>query len=206
VAVRVLRTLLRRDTPTSPSHLRLFLEKVCDSNPTMVRSRGLLGPCKDVDIFVNISATWDHDWHRISHELTCSTYQYAQRGIMKALRYIKLRSYCRSPADLALSSPINPLRCHIPTEGSYSSTAEILINFRARVPIQSSETLDLNRWVLLESRLEVLTPVEVYIAIRYIKAGSPGAVHWQHTSYLIGWQVPSNGSHQAQRLCLAYVK
>jgi proteasome activator subunit 4 len=35
VAVRVLRTLLRRDTPTSPSHLRLFLEKVCDSNPTM---------------------------------------------------------------------------------------------------------------------------------------------------------------------------
>ncbi|KAG1867785.1 hypothetical protein DFJ58DRAFT_859984 [Suillus subalutaceus] len=104
VAVRVLRTLLRRDTPTSPSHLRLFLEKVCDSDPTM----------------------------------------YAHRGIMKALRYIKLRSYCQSPAALALFSQINPLRCHIPIEGSYSSTAEILINFRSRVPIRSSETLDLN--------------------------------------------------------------
>jgi proteasome activator subunit 4 len=57
VAVRVLRTLLRRDTPISSSHLRLFLEKVCDSNPTMVRSCGLLGPCKVVDIFVDISAT-----------------------------------------------------------------------------------------------------------------------------------------------------
>ncbi|KAG1826229.1 uncharacterized protein BJ212DRAFT_1444172 [Suillus subaureus] len=93
VAVRVLRTLLRRDTPTSSSHLRLFLEKVRDSNPTM----------------------------------------YAQRGIMKALRYIKLRSYCRNPAALALFSPINPLRCHIPIE-------------RSQVPIRSSETLDLTRW------------------------------------------------------------
>lgn len=106
VAVRVLRTLLRRDTPISSSHLRLFLEKVCDSNPTMR--------------------------------------YYAQRGIMKALRYIKLRSYCRNPAALALFSPINPLRCNIPIEGSYSATADILINFRSRAPTRSSDTLDLN--------------------------------------------------------------
>ncbi|KAG1755021.1 uncharacterized protein EDB91DRAFT_1096855 [Suillus paluster] len=106
VAVRILRTLLRRDAPTSPAHLRIFLEQACDSNPTMR--------------------------------------YYAQRGIMKALRYIKLRSYCRDPAALALFSPINPLRCNIPIKGSYSPTAEILANFRSQVPIRSSETLDLN--------------------------------------------------------------
>lgn len=106
VAVRVLRTLLRRDTPTSASHLNLFLEKVCDSDPTMR--------------------------------------YYAQRGIMKALRYIKLRSYCQNPAALALFSQINPLRCNIPIEGSYSATAEILTNFKLRVPIRSSGTLDLS--------------------------------------------------------------
>lgn len=38
VAVRILRTLIRRDEPLIPEQIRCFLSKTYDSHPTMVRS------------------------------------------------------------------------------------------------------------------------------------------------------------------------
>jgi len=56
VAVRALRALLRRDVPNSPSHVRLFLEKACDSDPSMVRYCVLLGCRNSLKLLVTISA------------------------------------------------------------------------------------------------------------------------------------------------------
>ncbi|KAH7923993.1 hypothetical protein BV22DRAFT_1196262 [Leucogyrophana mollusca] len=97
VAVRVLRTLLRRDMPTSAAHIRLFMDKSHDSNPNMR--------------------------------------YYAQRGVMKALRYIKLRTYCRDPAALALGAPHNPLKRTIPIRPSHPFTVKVTESYKLQTPL-----------------------------------------------------------------------
>ncbi|KAL1720654.1 hypothetical protein EV715DRAFT_249853, partial [Schizophyllum commune] len=70
VAMRVLRTLVRRDVPLTKAQIAFFLEKCHDEHPTV----------------------------------------YAQRAVMKGLRNIKLRTLCKSSADLVQYRPRNPLK------------------------------------------------------------------------------------------------
>ncbi|KAG1716353.1 hypothetical protein ID866_837 [Astraeus odoratus] len=100
-AMRVLRTLVRRDHPITCDHVRFFLEKLYDSNPSMR--------------------------------------YYAQRGVMKALRYIKLRTYCTDPASLALANPRNPLKVEWPVKDSGVSTAQIFDAYFSGKPVTQSE-------------------------------------------------------------------
>ncbi|KAL4069445.1 hypothetical protein J3A83DRAFT_4095440 [Scleroderma citrinum] len=100
-AIRILRTLVRRDVPITRNHLRFFLETLYESNPTM----------------------------------------YAQRAVMKALRYIKLRTFCPDPASLALSFPRNPLKVEWPIKDCAASTDQIFGAYFAGRPVTDSEPL-----------------------------------------------------------------
>lgn len=102
-AIRILRTLVRKDAPITRDHIRFFLEMLYDSNPNMR--------------------------------------YYAQRAVMKALRYIKLRTYCPDPASLALSSPHNPLKIEWPVTDCAASTDQIFAAYFAGKPVTSSEPL-----------------------------------------------------------------
>ncbi|TBU39582.1 hypothetical protein BD309DRAFT_1022044 [Dichomitus squalens] len=78
VAVRCLRSLIRRDVPLKPSHVKLLFGKSHDSNASMR--------------------------------------YYAQRGIMKISRYVKLRTLAGGAVDLALERNHNPLRRKVPVQ------------------------------------------------------------------------------------------
>ncbi|KAH7914507.1 hypothetical protein BJ138DRAFT_1143879 [Hygrophoropsis aurantiaca] len=75
---------------------------------------------------------------------------YAHRGIMKALRYIKLRTYCKDPAALALAEPHNPLKRDIPVPSSHTFTTEVARSYRSQ---ESLEQLG-NELVYLDVMLE----------------------------------------------------
>ncbi|KZT40114.1 hypothetical protein SISSUDRAFT_983884 [Sistotremastrum suecicum HHB10207 ss-3] len=70
IAIRCLRTLIRRDRPVSFAQMRYFMEMTCDDHPSM----------------------------------------YAQRAVMKSLRYLKLRSFSSTAVDRAKYQCRNPLR------------------------------------------------------------------------------------------------
>ncbi|KAI0067819.1 hypothetical protein BV25DRAFT_1794335 [Artomyces pyxidatus] len=92
-ATRCLRTLVRKDVPTSGPHLRYFLEKAHDNHPSLR--------------------------------------YYSQRALMKALRYIKLRTYTHGPVDLALEYNRNPLKHSVKIDHrSHEFTAEFLQQFK----------------------------------------------------------------------------
>lgn len=66
---------------------------------------------------------------------------YAQRAVMKALRYIKLRTYCPDPASLALTNPSTPLKVEWPVSDCKASTQEIFDAYFAGKPVTPSEHL-----------------------------------------------------------------
>jgi proteasome activator subunit 4 len=66
---------------------------------------------------------------------------YAQRAVMKGLRYIKHRSYCHDPADLMQGLHHNPLKTRIAAQPSHSFTAKVLDNFKNPVDIKSRKPL-----------------------------------------------------------------
>ncbi|KAH8120571.1 ARM repeat-containing protein [Phellopilus nigrolimitatus] len=72
IALRILRTLIRRDEPINAEQTKYFLEMAHDSHP--------------------------------------SIRYYAQRAVMKSLRYVKLRTFSKSPEDIAMERNHNPLR------------------------------------------------------------------------------------------------
>ncbi|KAI6153365.1 hypothetical protein BKA82DRAFT_3971276 [Pisolithus tinctorius] len=66
---------------------------------------------------------------------------YAQRAVMKALRYIKLRTYCPDPASLALTNPSTPLKVELPVNDCKAGTQEIFDAYFAGRPVTPSEHL-----------------------------------------------------------------
>ncbi|KIO02352.1 hypothetical protein M404DRAFT_27957 [Pisolithus tinctorius Marx 270] len=66
---------------------------------------------------------------------------YAQRAVMKALRYIKLRTYCPDPASLALTNPSTPLKVELPVNDCKAGTQEIFDAYFAGKPVTPSEHL-----------------------------------------------------------------
>ncbi|KAM6497955.1 hypothetical protein JOM56_005903 [Amanita muscaria] len=72
------------------------------------------------------------------HDSHPSMRYYAQRAIMKSLRYIKLRTLCKTPADLAKASAENPLKRTIPVEITEDSTTTFLAMFSQRIDLQST--------------------------------------------------------------------
>ncbi|KAI0034951.1 hypothetical protein K488DRAFT_76958 [Vararia minispora EC-137] len=92
-ATRCLRTLIRKDAPTSAEQVKYFLEKCRDNHPTM----------------------------------------YSQRAILKSTRFIKLRTFARSPEDLLLERNNNPLkRRRRIANPSKELTKEFLDSYRRR--------------------------------------------------------------------------
>jgi proteasome activator subunit 4 len=62
---------------------------------------------------------------------------YGQRAIMKSLRYIKLRTLCKTPAELATASFENPLKRTLPVEVTNDSITRLLAEFRQPVDLQN---------------------------------------------------------------------
>ncbi|RDB28522.1 Proteasome activator complex subunit 4 [Hypsizygus marmoreus] len=91
-AARCLRTLIRRDEPTSADHTKFFLDRIHDDHPTIR--------------------------------------YYAQRGLMKISRNIKLRTFCPTPADLALMVIRNPLKTEVAVKPSHQLTTKVLADFK----------------------------------------------------------------------------
>ncbi|TDL28808.1 ARM repeat-containing protein [Rickenella mellea] len=101
VAIRILRTLIRRDEPLQASQISYFLDKTHDSHPSMR--------------------------------------YYAQRAVMKSMRYIKLRTFCKSPLDLVMEQNHNPLRrrVQIPNR-THEFTAQFLQSFKRPLDIRQT--------------------------------------------------------------------
>ncbi|KAH7104159.1 hypothetical protein BKA62DRAFT_635182 [Auriculariales sp. MPI-PUGE-AT-0066] len=96
VALRLLRSLLRRDRPSEAEHIKYIVESVVNNHPTMR--------------------------------------YYAQRGVMKLTRYIKLRTTTGDIVRLTLQQNVNPLLTGIPIpKPSREFTAEYLMSFRQPV-------------------------------------------------------------------------
>jgi len=94
VAIRALRTLIRRDQPPCAPQLEFFMNQALADHPSMryvshsIRSR-------------------DPAYHQP---------QYAQRAVMKTLRYIKLRTFSESNEDIGIQMNRNPLRKTLPVQ------------------------------------------------------------------------------------------
>ncbi|KAG8908485.1 hypothetical protein FRB99_005843 [Tulasnella sp. 403] len=111
-AIRLLRTLVRRDSGVSGPVMEYLLSQTYANHPSL-RYVGL---------------TLDYT----SHILTEIRLQYAQRAVMKACRYIKLRTSTQSAEDLALYTNRNPLRRMLVTENpTHEYTATYLESFKA---------------------------------------------------------------------------
>lgn len=92
-AIRLLRTLIRRDSPLHASHVEYLLTQTHADHPSMR--------------------------------------YYAQRAVMKASRYIKLRTSTGSPEDIAFYRNHNPLRrTFLTPQPSHEYTAEYLESFK----------------------------------------------------------------------------
>ncbi|KAI0257360.1 hypothetical protein BJV78DRAFT_1277900 [Lactifluus subvellereus] len=97
-ATRCLRTLVRKDSPISASHMKYFLEKCYDNHPSLR--------------------------------------YYSQRAVMKAIRYIKLRTYAHGPIDLIFELNNNPLKQSMAIgEPSHDFTREFLAQFQVPVDL-----------------------------------------------------------------------
>ncbi|KAL0579785.1 Proteasome activator BLM10 [Marasmius crinis-equi] len=101
VALRCLRTLIRRDKPLTPAQMTYFLERVHDSHPTIR--------------------------------------YYAQRGVMKGTRNIKLRSYCPTLIDLYKGKNYNPLKVSIDAEPSHATTLQSLKEYRTPIDLDHAK-------------------------------------------------------------------
>ncbi|KAG6837040.1 hypothetical protein H0H93_015903 [Arthromyces matolae] len=129
VATRALRTLVRRDAPTSPRHLEYFLNRVCDDHPSIL-----------------------------------TFMQYAQRAVTKIARNIKLRTFCTTPADLALMRVRNPLKMKMVIQPSDKLSAKFLADFKIpfnprednRTPLFCDQ--DPPGWVVWEDSITLYLP------------------------------------------------
>ncbi len=65
-----------------------------------------------------------------------SLFKYAQRGIMKVSRYVKLRSLAHGPVDIALEKNHNPLRCKVPVKEPTREFSDRLLG-EYRIPLDS---------------------------------------------------------------------
>ncbi|KAG9011119.1 hypothetical protein FRB94_009262 [Tulasnella sp. JGI-2019a] len=93
VAIRMLRTLVRRDVPAQAAQFVYFLSQVHADHPSLR--------------------------------------YYAQRSVMKASRYVKLRTFAKCPEDLARLQNKNPLRRTVTVQDKTSGhTAVYLESFR----------------------------------------------------------------------------
>ena len=121
-ATRTLRTLIRKDAPTSAKHIEYFLYAVHDDHPSVVSLTDTASrmsthvPSTAIRRYF-LPATRDHD---------LIFAQYAQRAVMKAARYIKLRTFCKEPAALATCSPSNPLKKTLPINPVSGMTMKFL--------------------------------------------------------------------------------
>jgi len=102
VAIRCLRTLVRKEKAISARHLQYFIEKTYDDNP--------------------------------------SIRYYAQRGVMKSLRLIKLRSSTSDPLLRVMEKNKNPLKETIRIDNhSHELTNQFLADYK--VPIELEDTV-----------------------------------------------------------------
>ncbi|TFK76829.1 hypothetical protein BDN72DRAFT_890635 [Pluteus cervinus] len=62
---------------------------------------------------------------------------YAQRAVMKSMRILKLRTYCKTIEDLALGNSTNPLKRKIPVQASQHSRDKILQNYHQPIDYNS---------------------------------------------------------------------
>ncbi len=126
VAIRCLRTLLRRDVPLTSVQIRYFLERTHHTHPSVVSQ-------PDHPTIPHIA----HQKYSVmyvfvpsqGHALTSS--KYAQRGVMKSLRNVKLRTLCSNPVDLFLGRSRNPLKEDIRVEASHALTSRYLQAYKA---------------------------------------------------------------------------
>jgi proteasome activator subunit 4 len=127
IAVRLLRTLIRRDKAMGDAHLRYLFKTTHDSHASMVRC-----PARRATIHVLkriASATSAHFPLACRHNLTL--FQYAQRAIMKSSRFIKLRTMAHDDTDMVLEQNHNPLRHRVPvTDPSHAFTKKLLHDFK----------------------------------------------------------------------------
>ncbi|KAI9462361.1 hypothetical protein BJY52DRAFT_1221991 [Lactarius psammicola] len=66
----------------------------------------------------------------------CSSYKYSQRAVMKAIRYIKLRTFAQGPIDLIFERNNNPLKQSMAIgEPSHDFTRNLLAQFQAPVDL-----------------------------------------------------------------------
>ncbi|KAI0724287.1 hypothetical protein C8T65DRAFT_714470 [Cerioporus squamosus] len=69
-----------------------------------------------------------------AHDSNASMRYYAQRGIMKVSRYVKLRSLAHGPVDIAMEQNHNPLRRKVPVQDSTREFSDRLLA-EYRVPL-----------------------------------------------------------------------
>lgn len=89
---------------------------------------------------------------------------YAQRAVMKSLRFIKLRTYCNNPTDLALSKNSNPLRRQVPFQHTHESISNILESYRGP-PAETDcrpHLLDKNPpgWIACGNKIDFYMPAD----------------------------------------------
>jgi len=132
-AIRCFRTLVRRDVPLQGAHMQYFLKNAHDDHPMMVsflfvfrNSRRLTGYQRYVSPWPQ-RGTWSH-----IHIL----WQYAQRAIMKSVRFLKLRTCCTRPEDLALMRNLNPLNRIVSVKPHQQTTLNFLNAYK--IPVNMS--------------------------------------------------------------------
>ena len=107
--------------------------------------------------------------------------QYAQRGVLKSLQNIKLRTFCPDPADLFLARNHNPLKQRLPIHPSHMLTAKFLNDFKKPFDWTSREP-SVNSGLLTCSRTKLSV---VYSMKRPLKAGWFGGMPLTFTDHHI---------------------
>ncbi|KAF8624763.1 hypothetical protein AX15_005657 [Amanita polypyramis BW_CC] len=73
-----------------------------------------------------------------AHDTHPSMRYYAQRAVMKSLRYLKLRTLCKTPADLVMGLHENPLKRTVPVELTDEFKGKLLYSFRQPLDMNNS--------------------------------------------------------------------
>lgn len=106
VAMRALRTLIRRDQPPCALQLEFFMDQALADHPSM---------------------------RYVSHSIRLrdpayNQPQYAQRAVMKTLRYIKLRTFSESDEDIGIQMNRNPLRKSLPVQSPTHEKTQLYLS------------------------------------------------------------------------------
>lgn len=106
VAIRALRTLIRRDQPLCGPQLEFFMDQALADHPSMR--------------YVSHSTRWRNPAY--------NQRQYAQRAVMKTLRYIKLRTFSESDEDIGIQMNRNPLRKTLPVQDPTNEKRQLYLS------------------------------------------------------------------------------